>query len=100
MASSSSITATSSSRWPMRLAHDVEAGPHNGPSHIACRDAQRVRNAPNLGNGLKAVPYLVVLACTAVSAQGPADWAQFRGNARLSGVAAAELPSTLTLRWT
>src|SRR2546425_10194728 len=35
------------------------------------------------------------------SAQAPsaADWTQFRGNARLTGVAAAALPSTLSLRW-
>ncbi len=45
------------------------------------------------------VAFLVVLAAV-VSAQAPADWAQFRGNGRLTGVATSALPSALSLRWT
>ena len=42
----------------------------------------------------------------AVSGQGSgvrqpaANWAQFRGDARLSGATAADLPATLSLKWT
>src|SRR5438445_5745095 len=43
----------------------------------------------------------VVLSLVHVSAQSaPGDWVQFRGNARLTGVAAGALPSTLSLHWT
>src|SRR5688572_30368948 len=35
-----------------------------------------------------------------VSGQGAANWPQFRGNARLTGVAAAAPPDTLRLKWT
>ena len=49
---------------------------------------------------------LVALACAlplAAQTPAPADtqnWPQFRGNARLSGIAPSALPSALTLRWT
>src|SRR4051812_10722680 len=34
------------------------------------------------------------------ASQGSANWPQFRRDARLSGVAAADLPATLSLKWT
>ena len=45
--------------------------------------------------------WLVLASAALVSAENTAsDWVQFRGNARLTGVAAAALPSALSLRWT
>src|SRR3954462_6802674 len=41
----------------------------------------------------------IVLAVS-LTAQQPASWPQFRGDARLGGVAAADLPATLSLKWT
>src|SRR4051794_14526137 len=41
----------------------------------------------------------IVLAVS-LTAQGSADWPQFRRDARLSGVAASDLPATLSLKWT
>src|SRR5438034_286351 len=48
------------------------------------------------------VSSVVALLVAVCSAQAPSasDWTQFRGNARLTGVAAGALPSTLSLRWT
>lgn len=37
---------------------------------------------------------------SAVSGQAAANWTQFRGNARLTGIASADLPATLSLKWT
>src|SRR5262245_32357106 len=34
------------------------------------------------------------------SSQVPQDWPQFRGNARLTGVAPADVPAALALKWT
>jgi len=62
----------------------------------------QARNSPRaLRDGLKAVPCILLISVL-VSAQTPtaANWSQFRGDARLTGIAAAALPDRLTLRWT
>src|SRR5438105_15377282 len=62
----------------------------------------QARNSPRaLRDGLKAVPCILLISGL-VSAQPPtaANWSQFRGDARLTGIAAAALPDRLTLRWT
>src|SRR2546423_1739550 len=63
---------------------------------MQARNSRRV-----LRDGLKAVLCILLLSVL-VSAQRPtaANWNQFRGDARLTGVAAAALPDRLTLRWT
>src|SRR5262249_23868841 len=58
----------------------------------------RWRSASRVGLGAGAV---VVASLAHASAHAPAlNWAQFRGNARLTGVAASPPPDTLTLKWT
>src|SRR5947209_8139991 len=62
----------------------------------------QARNSPRaLRDRLKAVPCILLISVL-VSAQTPtaANWSQFRGDARLTGIAAAALPDRLTLRWT
>src|SRR6185503_17091926 len=51
---------------------------------------------------MRGVLCVLALTTTTLAAQAPAPtgWTQFRGNARLTGLAADALPATLTLRWT
>src|ERR1700752_4012823 len=47
------------------------------------------------------LPFFFVVSASSLSAHAPvASWPQFRGNPRLTGVAATEPPETLKLRWT
>jgi hypothetical protein len=43
---------------------------------------------------------VLLLLVGTVWAQGPSNWAQFRGNLRLSGLAPVAPPDTLALKWT
>jgi len=58
----------------------------------------------NVGGRASSAPTAVIaLALTiplAAQAPAPGSWAQFRGSARLSGVAAVPPPATLSVKWT
>src|SRR5262245_49009717 len=61
--------------------------------HVNCNRPRRGR--PCVG------PWLALAIVVPLAAQTPAgNWNQFRGNARLTGVAPTPPPDTLKLRWT
>src|SRR5580765_5373120 len=85
----------------------VGSGLQTGPSsHRDGLPFDSCSGHPELRRGVKAVTYtmlIVAASIVAATAQAPApaaNWSQFRGTARLSGVAASAPAAALALKWT
>ena len=53
-----------------------------------------------MGSRASGLLCLLAVCVSGPSAAQPSSWPQFRGNPRLTGIASADVPATLSLKWT